>query len=236
MLDLITPVQDLVRNHSPARVSIKADGSPVTSLDLALTELIETQLLNHLPDCSFYSEESEKNWNFPLIALDPLDGTREFVANRPEWALSVAYMPVPEFVGGGWIYNPQTNESYSDAEKKTFISKELFIGEVSRSEWEQGLFQETKSGKFIIHPMGSIAYKLGRLSAGKIDFVISLRPKNLWDIAAGTLLCNKAGLAFYSAGKRVTEVKKYYEPPLIWCSEQISGELLQLFPPMGKSD
>ena len=236
MLDLITPVQDLVRNHSPAKVTIKADGSPVTTLDLALTDLIEKQIQLHLPEVSLYSEESEKKWSFPLIAIDPLDGTREFIANRAEWAISVAYLPSSEFVGAGWVYNPQTSESFSDSKSEAFCFKDKYIGEVSRSEWEQGLFQELKSIKFKILPMGSIAYKLGRLSAGKIDFVVSLRPKNLWDIAAGTVLCQQAGLVFYSQGKKVTEVKKFYEPPLIWCSEKISNELLQLFPPTDKFD
>jgi len=235
MLDLSTHVQDLVRKHSPASVSFKPDGSPVTTLDLALTELIENEVHQHYPETSIYSEESEKNWSFPLISIDPLDGTREFVNNRPEWALSVAYLPSEKFEGTGWIYNPLTNESFYQGNSGDEV-KNRYLGEVSRSEWEKGLFKTFQHQQFEIRPMGSIAYKLGRLASKKIDFVVSLRPKDLWDIAAGTVLCHQAGLSFYSQGKKVTEVKKFYEPPLIWCSEKISDELLRLFQQKDKFD
>lgn len=235
MLDLSTHVQVLVGKHSPARVSIKPDGSPVTTLDLALSELLENEVNQHYPEASIYSEESEKNWNFPLIAIDPLDGTREFVNNRPEWALSVAYLLTEKFEGTGWIYNPLTKESFYQGISGHAV-KDCYRGEVSRSEWEKGLFKTFNHQQFDVRPMGSIAYKLGRLACNQIDFVVSLRPKHLWDIAAGTVLCHQAGLSFYSQGKKVNEVKKNYEPPLIWCSEKISDELLQLFQQKDKFD
>ena len=77
--------------------------------------------------------------------------------------------------------------------------------------------------------MGSIAYKLARLANGESDFVVSLAPKNIWDIAGGTLLCFKSGMKFYSQGKEVTKVQKLYQPPLIWSSSEVSPELLKLF-------
>lgn len=41
--------------------------------------------------------------------------------------------------------------------------------------------------------MGSIAYKLGLVAAGKASLSISLRPKNDWDICAGIALVNASG-------------------------------------------
>jgi len=97
------------------------------------------------------------------------------------------------FEGEGWIYNPLKNECFTEAGPIPFAPKEAYRGEVSRSEWKKGLFTNRSTSKFALSPVGSIAYKLARLSNAQSDFVVSLRPKNIWDIAAGTVLCQQAG-------------------------------------------
>ncbi len=41
--------------------------------------------------------------------------------------------------------------------------------------------------------MGSVAYKLGLVAAGKADLTFTLVPKNEWDVAAGAALVESAG-------------------------------------------
>jgi myo-inositol-1(or 4)-monophosphatase len=166
------------------------------------------------------------------MVLDPLDGTREYIEQRPEWAISLALFATSSFKGEGWIYNPMKNEVFSHVVPEyKFDNKVSFGGEVSRSEWASNLFlSDYAGGKFRVNPMGSIAYKLGRLAYQKSDFVVSLRPKNIWDIAGGTLLCKEAGLKFYSQGEEVISVEKIYRPPLIWCHEELFPELSKIFP------
>jgi myo-inositol-1(or 4)-monophosphatase len=41
--------------------------------------------------------------------------------------------------------------------------------------------------------MGSVAYKLGLVAAGKADVTFTLTPKNEWDVAAGVALVESAG-------------------------------------------
>lgn len=230
MVDHIGSIESLVALHTSASAQLKKDGSPVTALDLALSELIEEIAKQEMsPNLTFYSEEKFSDWKFPLLALDPLDGTKEFIAKRPEWAISLAILPTQTFTGEGWVYNPITRECFTGAEECHFHQKADYQGEVSRTEWEKGLFADKATSPFRLKPMGSIAYKLGRLSAGKSDFVVSLRPKNIWDIAGGTLLCQHSGIKFYSAGKEVTQVQKLYEPPLIWCHEKLFSELSERF-------
>lgn len=226
----ISAIQNVVAQHPHADVTIKADGSPVTKLDLALSALVESCVREHLPDHNFYSEENFQAWSFPMVVVDPLDGTKEYVRGTPEWAISVAQLLTTDMSGEGWVYNPLTQELYSSGEGRKFAPKEKYQGEVSRTEWEQGLFNKISDVAFELSPMGSIAYKLGRLSAGKIDFVISLRPKNIWDIAAGTILCQQAGLVFYAQGKEVVSVQQKYQPPLIWCAPELFPQLSKLFP------
>lgn len=230
MLDFNNQIKKIVSQHPDPEVEQKPDGSPVTKLDLALSSLLEQMGHEKFPSACVYSEENFSEFNFPLLAIDPLDGTKEYIHQRPEWAISIGFFPQNNWYGEGWIFNPITNEVFDDQiDSRQFLQKTKYTGEVSHSEWEKGLYKNIKSDIFQISPKGSIAYKLGRLVAGQSDFVVSLTPKNIWDIAGGTLLCNKNGINFYSEGKKVTEVKQIYHPPLIWCFSDLSEELLSIF-------
>jgi myo-inositol-1(or 4)-monophosphatase len=228
MVEEIPKINAVVGRYPQATIQFKQDGSPVTDLDLFLSSHIELVMEKHFPEFTFYSEEKFSDWSFPLIALDPLDGTREYIEGRDEWALSIGIFRDTDFKGEGWIYNPKTGECFEKGLTKAFVAKNTYRGEVSRSEWKTGLFKHS-SEVFEVTPVGSIAYKLGRLSQNLSDFVVSLRPKNIWDIAGGTILCQEAGLKFYSQGKEVTRVQKSYEPPLIWCHEKIFSELSKIY-------
>lgn len=222
-------LQEIVKKHASPLTKSKQDGSPVTELDLALSSFVEAISQSHFPDVCFYSEENFNEWKFPLLALDPLDGTREYVEGRPEWSVSLGLFENENFQGEGWVCNPLTNEVFTmKTVKASPEEKEIYHGEASRTEFGKGLYRNFHSPKFTLAPRGSIAYKLGKLSHGKIDFVVSMKPKNIWDIAGGTLLCKKAGLEFYSQGKLVTKVAPSYGPPLIWCRPSLFSELSQL--------
>lgn len=230
MIESIPQIKALVEQFPRADITIKSDGTPVTTLDLKLSALVEGIVDNSYPNHIFYSEEKYEKWNFPMAILDPLDGTREYIEGRPEWAVSLALFENNHFTGEGWIYNPMKDECFTEATPISFTVKKIYHGEVSRSEWKNDFFKNKATPQFELTPVGSIAYKLARLSHGQSDFVVSLRPKNIWDIAAGTLLCQQAGLKFYSQGKEVTSVEPIYEPPLIWCPEELFPELSKLFP------
>ena len=72
----------------------KDGGSPVTEADIAVDRLLRERLTRLAPDCGWLSEESEddrarlgsaRQW-----IVDPIDGTRAYVAGRTDWAVSVA--------------------------------------------------------------------------------------------------------------------------------------------------
>lgn len=209
-----------------AQVYAKDDDSPVTDLDLAISDILAGVASAH--HFHFYCEEKIGRWEFPMLMVDPLDGTKEFIAGSDEWVVSVASLASAEVKGEGWIYNPLRKKIYDHFSLRPFVEKELYYGEASRSEWTKGFYQES-FGQFRMTPMGSIAFKLARLAAGEIDFVISLNPKNIWDIAAGTLLCQQAGINFYAQGALVEEFTPYYQGPLIWCHEKLYPQLSSYF-------
>lgn len=229
MANAIPEILDIIKRFPKANVQIKEDGTPVTDLDICLSSYFENLIKKFQPEANFYSEEKYSEWKFPMITLDPLDGTKEYIEGRNEWAISIATFKSQKFEGEGWVFNPKTLEVFGEPQALHFNSKKFYCGEVSRSEWKKDLFKNNLSDRFKIKPVGSIAYKLGRLAYNKSDFVVSLKPKNIWDIAGGTLLCLKAGHKFYSCGKEVTNVEKMYYPPLIWCHESLFSELSKIY-------
>lgn len=230
----IPKIKELLGQYPYAAGRLKDDGTPVTSLDLALSATLESACHHHYPGHTVYSEENYDQWKFPLIAIDPLDGTKEYLRQRPEWAVSVGVFESENFTGEGWVYNPVTTDLFDGSTPALPMSASTYRGEVSHSEWDRGWYRNFRQAGFSLSPMGSIAYKLGRLSAGKCDFVVSLAPKNIWDIAGGSLLCQKQGINFYSQGKLVTKVEQLYQPPLIWCREELFSQLSAFFPSTDK--
>lgn len=75
-------------------VSHKSDGSPVTSVDIALNAFVTNFVKSEWPGIWVVSEEEPSSLHIPdaeLIAVvDPLDGTENFVSGLPIWGVSVS--------------------------------------------------------------------------------------------------------------------------------------------------
>lgn len=221
---------------SSVRVSLKSDRTLVTEVDHALSDFIKAHPL--AAGLHLHSEEEHTRLAFPGLIVDPLDGTRDFVEGRAECAVSVAWMATPELVGphSALVYNPFTGFALHTGQPRTGWVPQVqpgpWSGLVSRSEWSEGLFDDVRDPQARLAPRGSIAFKLGLLAAGSCDFVVSRRPKNVWDIAAGTLLAHRRGMEFWSAGKRVTALAdESYPAPLFWGRPETVAGLRQVFFP-----
>lgn len=188
-------------------VEEKAPDNPVTDADLAADTLLREELTNLLPEAGWLSEETiddpqriekELCW-----VVDPLDGTKEFVTGIPEFAVSIGLVERGKPLLAV-IFNPATNElfhafrgngsKYNGARSRVSTCKRLADAKIdaSRSERGRGEFAPFES-LVDVRTMGSIAYKLARVSAGIADATWSRGPKNEWDICAGVLLIQEAG-------------------------------------------
>ena len=233
----LRPIFDADNFLEKLSVKTKDDKSPVTEIDTFISDQIK-KIIQHDPELmqyTFYSEEDHNELKFPCVILDPIDGTRELVKGIGECSLSLGIFRSPLLSDSwGWIFNPFTGfEILSENQK--FIRSQCHDGKlsglVSRSECKRGLFSDYNTNRFILTPRGSIAFKLGLLGAGASDFVISKRPKSIWDIAAGTSLCLERGISLYLNNKKVSSLsEKRIEGPLVWCREeyfeQIKSEFL----------
>ena len=184
----------------------KVNLDPVTEADLALDQLLR-ELLVDVGE-GWLSEEARDDRSRLRLkrvwVVDPLDGTKEFVAGIPEWCVAVGLVEDGIAVAGG-ILNPAAgflalgalgagcrlngiDAAPSDTatlEKATILASRT---EVDRGEWDYW----AKSG-LQIQAMGSVAYKLARVACGLADATWTLVPKNEWDVAAGVALINASG-------------------------------------------
>ncbi|EMY79067.1 inositol monophosphatase family protein [Leptospira weilii serovar Ranarum str. ICFT] len=205
--------------HSDFKVTDKGKNDPVTEADLKAGSHISEKLrFSNIPILS--EEDSERKDISKLEAawiLDPIDGTREFVHKNPEFAISLG-LSVRGKAILGVIFNPVTCELICGAEnlgvvyqKSETIPDSFSVQSrnftkmlndfepakkvlISKTEEREGLFSSSMipSG-WEFAAMGSIAYKLGLVAAGKAALSVSLKPKNDWDICAGIALVKASG-------------------------------------------
>jgi len=206
-----------------AKIIQKPDNTPVTEIDLTVSRTIKNILTkNHnFKNFNFYCEEEVGEFKTPMIAVDPIDGTRELIENVPECTVSIAFLTIDQKNDFGWIYNPFTKfevSTVSDLLNNRKVAGHGHMGLISRTEWKRKDVTPLL-GKVHLMPVGSIAYKLALLASGIGTYTISFRYKNIWDIAAGTLLCEKAGILLYSSQGLIANWKKFPElqGPLLWC-------------------
>ncbi len=184
----------------------KAGHDPVTEADRALDAVLRKNLLRDGE--GWLSEESVDDTSrldkTRVWVVDPLDGTREFVAGIPEFCVSIGFVENGRPVAGG-ICNPATDETILGSmdsgvlyngkptrpSERTSLEGALILA--SRSEVKRGEWQQFQGGNFEIRAMGSVAYKLALVAAGRADVTFTLTPKNEWDVAAGAALVQSAG-------------------------------------------
>jgi myo-inositol-1(or 4)-monophosphatase len=184
----------------------KAGHDPVTEADKSVDAVLRKELLRDGE--GWLSEESVDDLSRldkrRVWVVDPLDGTREFVAGIPEFCVSVGFVENGRPVAGG-ICNPATNEIFlgsidcgvtyngkpAKPSQRTSLEGALILA--SRSEVKRGEWKQFESAELNIRPMGSVAYKLGLVAAGRADLTFTLVPKNEWDVAAGAALVESAG-------------------------------------------
>ena len=192
----------------------KAEDSPVTRADLEANEVITRLLGEAFPEDAILSEETvdapSRREAERLWVIDPLDGTKEFIAGVPEFSVSVALA-----IGGepavGVVLQPITREAFWGArgrgaylnDQRLRVSRCSRLDESvmlsSRTELSRGQLDPIKGWFSEIRPLGSVALKLAFIAAGRADLWISVAPKSEWDVCAGDLLVREAGGIFATA-------------------------------------
>jgi 3'(2'), 5'-bisphosphate nucleotidase len=224
---LIDPLTDLVIragaailavNRAAMQIDGKTDGSPVTEADLAADRIIGEGLAWLVPELPAISEErvhlAEPPYKGSFFLIDPLDGTKEFVAGRDEFTVNLALVtngtPLLGIIGApalGLIWRGLVGrgaERLTIAEGFARVAEPIhtrplprpgdpWIVAVSRSHGDirSEAFIEARPGA-IRQKLGS-AVKFGRVAEGGADIYPRLAPTCEWDIAAGHAVVTAAG-------------------------------------------
>jgi myo-inositol-1(or 4)-monophosphatase len=224
----------------------KIGHDPVTEADRSVDAVLRANLLRDGE--GWLSEESVDDVSrldkSRVWVVDPLDGTREFVAGIPEFCVSIGFVENGRPVAGG-IYNPATKETIlgaidagvtyngkpARASQRTTLKGSLTLA--SRSEVKRGEWRQFSEDGIQIRPMGSVAYKLGLVAAGLADVTFTLTPKNEWDVVAGVALVESAG--GYVATLAKASLRANQRNPLlsglVACGPLLRDELLNLLEP-----
>lgn len=208
----------LAVNRAAMRVDGKQDGSPVTEADLAADRIIADGLAQLAGDIPTLSEERTQLASPPFrdsfFLIDPLDGTKEFVAGRDEFTVNLAIVTsgVPllgivsapalgllwrGIVGRGAERIRFDGATIGAAEpirtRRLPAQGEPWIAAVSRSHGDP------KSEAFIdvrphaVRRMVGSAVKFGRIAEGSADIYPRFGPTSEWDVGAGSAVVTAAG-------------------------------------------
>ena len=225
----------------------KAYHNSVTTADREADSRLKEILLGERPYYGWLSEETvdspdrlgkERVW-----VVDPLDGTKEFIEGVPNFVVSVALVESGTSIVGV-LFNPVTNETFTAAQgegaqlngeaiqcaAKDNVKDMVILN--SRSETRRGLWEPYVGTFGELRAIGSVAYKLGLTAAGQADIFASLRPKNEWDICAGTCIIREAGGKVINLnGNNISfnQEKTLIEPGLIAGEIQAVDKLCKVF-------
>jgi myo-inositol-1(or 4)-monophosphatase len=183
----------------------KGASSPVSEADIAVNDLLETRLRSATPDYGWLSEESaddEQRLGKHLVwIVDPIDGTRGYLAGREDWCVSVAlvedaapllaavFVPVSdEFFFAGRVRGATRN----DIPLRATAGTEM---DFSRVAGPKPLVERLKAspGDITLHPrIGSLALRLCRVADGSLDAAFAGGQSRDWDLAAANLIVQEA--------------------------------------------
>lgn len=209
--------------RSDQEVRHKSADQPVTDADLEADAILAEALLGPRSDYGWLSEESadrpERLDRERVWIVDPIDGTRSYIAGYREFAVSIGLVEGNHPVVGV-VLNPARDEVFwATRDGGAFRARHWKGGIVagqplrvldpepgrtpallaSRSEIARDEFGAFP-GDWHLRPVGSTAYKLAGVAAGRGHGFVSRGPKSEWDLAAGALLVEEAG-------GRVTDVR-----------------------------
>lgn len=183
------------------------DHGPVTEADLAVNDMLKAILLSARPDYGWLSEETPDSPDRlsaqRVFILDPIDGTRAFVAGEDNFAVSLAVVEAGQVIAGA-VMMPAKNRLYTGEIGGPALCNGLEIKAGTRGDLVGSNLLATKANMEPTHWPGgvpdlkrsfrtSLAYRLCLAAEGRYDGMITFRDTWEWDIAAGSLICECAG-------------------------------------------
>lgn len=208
----LTAGEEILRvAQAPITASKKDDQSPVTAADHVANQLIVARLAQLTPTVAIVSEEGDQvldNPDRPFWLVDPLDGTKEFIAGNGEYTVNIALIEQRRPVLGV-IHTPTQRRTYfSFGRNKAFrqdddgnvvpitsrpVNAQKVTAAISRSHLDKTTQQYLEQqGVTATRQMGS-SIKFCLIAEGDADIYPRFGPTMEWDTAAGHAILIAAG-------------------------------------------
>jgi myo-inositol-1(or 4)-monophosphatase len=207
-------LRDVVREAGALALSLfrtelknwtKGASSPVSEADIAVNDLLEDRLRSATPDYGWLSEESvddEQRLGKRLVwIVDPIDGTRGYLAGREDWCVSVALVENASPVLAA-VYVPASDEFFFAARGQGAARNNRPVYattgtglDFSRVAGPKPLVERLSrsSEEITLHPrIGSLALRLCRVAQGSLDAAFAGGQSRDWDLAAANLIVQEA--------------------------------------------
>ena len=212
------------------KISIKADKSPVTDGDIAVDKILRNRIKSLTKDIPIVSEETvdlnNKNNDKTFWLIDPIDGTRDYIAKRDEYTLNAALIVESNPVIGV-VYAPSKNRLFfsygkncafeiNNKVKTPLNCKKKNIGEIIGLENSNltpdeilDIYKKYNVSKRL---KISSSLKFCLLAAGEADIYAAKARAFEWDIAAGhAILVHAGGSMTDHGGKKFYYGKENYK-------------------------
>lgn len=216
----------ILMDHYQRTLSVdwKAPGDPVTAADREASELIVTSLAREFPKYAILSEEEPDNLNrlaeSHVWMIDPMDGTREFIAHRDEFAVQIGLVVEGEPVLGV-VYQPTTKKLYYAANGlgaflendgsvvQLHVSEEAAASKITMAVSRSHHSRRVDAIRERMHienvlSMGSVGLKVGAVCEGRAHLYIHTGSQtHLWDTCGPEAILREAG-------GRMTDISNEY--------------------------
>jgi 3'(2'), 5'-bisphosphate nucleotidase len=187
-------------------IKIKDDNSPVTKADLVANKIIIDGLskISNYPIVtaeSYIDYNIRKEWDKYWL-VDPLDGTKDFIAKNGEFTINIALIENNKPILGV-VYLPVLDDIYyAEIGKGAFKNNNKIFNNSNRKELigSDSNFHSTEDTKLFFRQYNIInikkfgsSIKICKLAEGEIDMYPRLNGTKEWDTAASHIIANEAG-------------------------------------------
>lgn len=193
--------------QSPKVWEKDANAGPVTEADLAVNAYLQERLMSERSDYGWLSEETTDTdarlSKEHVFIVDPIDGTRSFIAGEKTWAHSIAVARSGQ-ITAAVVYLPVVDRMYAATAGSGAFLNDVQIRDSGRTELVDATVLSSRPnmdpenwalGAPPVHRhfRPSLAYRMALVAEGRFDAMLTLRNTWEWDVAAGTLIATEAG-------------------------------------------
>lgn len=206
-------IEELLPRFTTVSAELKSDGSIVTEADLSMQNRLQKELLDVFPDTTLLSEEMSIDEQRAALdsgqavwCLDPLDGTSNFAAGIPYFAVSLSLIQNNEVIMG-LVYDPVRDECFY-ADKNTpamlnnnklelvddikDISRAIAVVDLKRLESKLSIRLVQEQPFASQRNFGASALDWCWLAINRGQLYLHGK-QNIWDYSAGHFIFQKAG-------------------------------------------